>query len=261
MNEPILVTGGTGAIGRRVVPLLRAAGRDVRVLSRHGAPDSPGVVHVVGDTRRGEGLDAAFAGTSSVLHLAGGPKGDDIAAKHVVDAARRAGTEHLLLISVTGAGDVPVGYIRAKAAAERTVSESGVPFTILRAAQLHGLLLPVVAKLSGMRLAPRGVRLEPVDADAVAARLAELTLGAPAGRVADIAGPETLPFAELVGQYNAARGIHRRTVGVPLPGSLGRAYREGANLARGGADRSGGTWREFLAGALAPGPSETQVGR
>ena len=88
MHEPILVTGGTGAIGRRVVPLLRAAGRDVRVLSRHGAAHSPGVAHVIGDTRRGAGLDAAFAGASTVLHLAGGPRGDDVGARHVVDAAR-----------------------------------------------------------------------------------------------------------------------------------------------------------------------------
>jgi len=250
MTEPLLVTGGTGTIGRRVVPLLRGAGRDVRVLSRHGGADSAGVVNVIGDTRRGAGLDAAFEGTATVLHLAGGPKGDDVAARHVVDAALRAGTRHLVLISVTGAGEVPIGYVRAKDEAERIVRDSGVPFTILRAAQLHELLLPVAVKLSAMRLVPHYVRLEPVDGAAVAARLAELTLGAPAGRVADIVGPETLTFAELVAQYDAARGQRRRRIGIPVPGSLGRAYRDGANLARGSVDRAGGTWREFVTRAV-----------
>lgn len=249
MNEPILVTGGTGAIGRGVVSGLRGAGRTVRVLSRRGGPDSSGVENVVGDTVRGTGLDAAFAGTSTVVHLAGGPKGDDVGARRVVDAAQRAGTTHLLLISVIGAGDVPIGYVRAKAEAESIVSDSGVAFTILRAAQLHSLLLPVAAKLSGMRLAPRDVRLEPVDGEAVAARLAELALGAPAGRVADIAGPEVLTFAELIGRYNGVRGLRRRTLTVPVPGAIGRAYREGANLAEGAVDRVGRTWAQFLTAA------------
>jgi uncharacterized protein YbjT (DUF2867 family) len=249
MNEPILVTGGTGVIGRQVVVRLRRAGRTVRVLSRHGGPDSPGIENVVGDTVSGASLDAGFAGTSTVVHLAGGPKGDDIGARRVVEAAQRAGTTHLVLISVIGAGDVPIGYVRAKAEAERIVSESGVPSTILRAAQLHSLLLPVAAKLSAIRLAPREVRFEPVDGEAVAARLAELTLGAPAGRVADLAGPEVLTFAELIGQYNAVRGLRRRAVTMPLPGAPGRAYRQGANLAAGTADRVGGTWRQFLTSA------------
>ena len=252
MNQPILVTGGTGAIGGRVLPLLQEAARDVRVLSRRGGTDSAGIENVIGDTLHGTGLDAAFAGTSTVLHLAGGPKGDDIAASHVVAAAQRAGTEHLVLISVVGAGDVPIGYVRAKAEAERIVRESGVPFTILRAAQLHGLLLPVAAKLSSLRLTPRGVRLEPVDGDAVATRLAALTLGAPAGRVADITGPEVLTFAELVAQYNAVRGQSRRTIALPVPGALGHAYRSGANLAAGPVKRGGMTWREFLADAVKP---------
>ena len=252
MNQPILVTGGTGAIGRRVLPLLREGGRDVRVLSRRSRTDADGIEHVIGDTLHGVGLDAAFNGTSTVLHLAGGPKGDDIAACRVVEAAQRADIGHLVLISVIGAGDVPIGYVRAKAAAERVVRESGVPFTIIRAAQLHGLLLPVVAKLSSMRLAPRGVRLEPVDGDAVATRLAELALGTPAGRVADIAGPEILTVADMLVQFNAERGQSRRMIALPIPGAPGRAYRDGANLATGSVDRTGMTWREFLADAVEP---------
>ncbi|MET0297265.1 MAG: NAD(P)H-binding protein [Microbacterium sp.] len=245
MTETILVTGGTGDIGRRVVPLLQAAGCHVRVLTRRGGVDSPGVHHVVGDTRRGRGIDAAMEGVSVVLHLAGGAKGDDAAAGHVVSAAASAGVRHVVLISVIGAGSVPVGYLRMKAAAERTVAEAGIPYTILRVAQLHSLLLPIVEKMCRMPLvvAPRGVRLEPVDGDVVAARLAELALAAPRGRVPDLAGPEVLGFDELVREVLDVAGRRRRIVSLPLPGAVGRAYRAGANLATADFERRGSTWR------------------
>ena len=76
MNAPILVTGGTGTIGSRVVPLLRAAGKDIRILSRHPRESEPGIEHVVGDTVTGDGLAQAMSGVDTVLHLAGGAKGD-----------------------------------------------------------------------------------------------------------------------------------------------------------------------------------------
>jgi uncharacterized protein YbjT (DUF2867 family) len=248
MNAPILVTGGTGNIGRRVVPLLRAAGRDVRILSRHTRADEAGIQYLEGDTVAGAGLAEAFAGIETVLHLAGGAKGDDIAARHVAAAARSAGTRHLILISVIGAELMPIGYFRAKASAERTIAESGIPWTILRAAQLHEFVLPVVKLLAGMPLvpAPRGLRFEPVHGDEVAARLAELTLGAPAGLVPDIAGPEVLDVPQLVGTYNALRGRRRQTLPFRLPGAVGQAYRMGHNLAHEGALRGERGWEEFL---------------
>src|SRR5687767_6999751 len=100
MNAPILVTGGTGTIGSHVVPILREAGQDVRILSRHPRDDEAGIEHVEGDTIAGRGLAAALDGVDVVLHLAGGAKGDDIAAKHLADAAEAAGVRHLILISV-----------------------------------------------------------------------------------------------------------------------------------------------------------------
>lgn len=127
MTTPILVTGGTGNIGSRVVRRLRAAGQDVRILSRHPRANEPGIEHVPGDTVAGTGLAAALDGVDTVLHLAGGAKGDDIAALHLADAARAAGTGHLILISVVGAEAMPIGYFRAKARAEETLAGSGVP--------------------------------------------------------------------------------------------------------------------------------------
>jgi nucleoside-diphosphate-sugar epimerase len=75
VNAPILVTGGTGTIGKRVVPLLLAAGRNVRVLSRHPRANATGIEYVEGDTVAGHCLQAALEGVDTVLHLAGGAKG------------------------------------------------------------------------------------------------------------------------------------------------------------------------------------------
>lgn len=247
MNTPILVTGGTGTIGRRTVPLLHDAGRDVRILTRHPRASEPGVEHVAGDTVRGTGLDAALAGVATVLHLAGGAKGDDVAAQTLVAAAQRAGVRHLVLISVIGADRMPIGYFRMKAAAERTVEQSGIPFTILRVAQLHEFAVPIVKTLSNMRIAPRGLRFESVGVDDVAARLAELTLGDPAGRVADLAGPQVHEVAEMVRSFDSARGTSRRSLGIRIPGAVGRAYRAGDNLAGPSAVLGRTTWEEFLA--------------
>jgi uncharacterized protein YbjT (DUF2867 family) len=249
MNAPILVTGGTGTIGRRVVPLLRAAGRNVRILSRHPQQDEPGIQHVAGDTVAGMGLAEALAGVETVLHLAGGAKGDDSAARNLVAAARDAGVGHFILISVVGADRMPIGYFRAKAAAEQAIAEAAVPWTVLRAAQLHEFVLPVARGLARLPLTPipTGLRSESVHVDEVAARLAELTLGAPACRVPDIAGPEVLNVAELLATFTEFHGKRRPRINVRIPGAVGRAYRSGDNLADGSAQRGHRGWAEFLA--------------
>ncbi|MGY1999195.1 SDR family oxidoreductase [Streptomyces rochei] len=130
-GTPLLVTGGTGTLGRHVVPLLRAAGHEVRVLTRHPRPDADGVTHVTGDLLTGEGVEAAVAGAHTVLHLAGGPKGDDVATRALVGAARGADVRHLVYISVVGADRVPLAWLRTKLESERAVADSGIPWTAL----------------------------------------------------------------------------------------------------------------------------------
>ncbi|MHA7180313.1 SDR family oxidoreductase [Arthrobacter sp. MDB2-24] len=249
MNTPILVTGGTGTIGSRVVPILRTAGLNVRILSRHPRPGGSGIEHVGGDTVAGAGLRPALEGVHTVLHLAGGAKGDDVAARHLAGAARSAGARHLILISVVGADRMPIGYFRAKASSERTIAESGIPWTVVRVAQLHGFVLPVVKGLARMPLtpAPGGLRFEPVHVDEVAARLAELALAEPAGRVADIVGPDVLDIVQLLAAYSDFFGHRHPKLPIGIPGAIGRAYRAGENLAGPGAQRGVRTWAEFLA--------------
>jgi len=119
MTSPILLTGGTGTLGRLVVPRLRDAGCDVRVLSRRNHESGDGIEYVTGDLLKGEGIEPAVYGAEIILHLAGGPKGDDEATRNLVRVASRAGVQHLVYISVIGADRVPLGYFRSKLGAER----------------------------------------------------------------------------------------------------------------------------------------------
>ena len=256
-TTPILVTGGTGTLGRQVVDRLRAQGRTVRVLARHAPPSDDGLEFRAGDLATGEGIDAAFAGVETVLHLAGGPKGDDEKARHLVDAAGRAGIEHVVYISVVGADRIPIvsaidrgmfGYFGYKLAAERIIAESELPWTTLRATQFHDLMLKTVAGMAKMPIVPvpSGWRVQPIDSGDVADRLVELTLGDPAGLVPEIGGPRVYRIDELLHSYLDAIGKRRPTLRIPLPGAAFRATRAGANLTP---ERAVGrrTWEEFLA--------------
>jgi uncharacterized protein YbjT (DUF2867 family) len=180
MTSSILVTGGTGTLGRLVTPLLRGAGCNVRVLSRHRHEPGDGIEYVTGDLLKGEGIEPAVDEAEIIVHLAGGAKGDDEATRNLVRAASRTGAQHLVYISVIGADRVPLGYFRNKLGAERVVADSGLPWTTLRAAQFHDLVLTVMQAMAKLPVipVPGGLRVQSVDAGEVAARLVELTLQA-----------------------------------------------------------------------------------
>jgi uncharacterized protein YbjT (DUF2867 family) len=258
MAAAILITGGTGTLGRQVVPLLRDAGHQVRLLSRHDHEQQrDGIEYVTGDLRTGEGIAAAVDGADVIVHCAGARKGDDQTTGTLVRAAGAAGAPHLVYISVVGADRIPLvsaadrsmfGYFGMKLAAERVVAESGLPWTTLRATQFYDLVLTVAAALSKLPVIPAPARFafQPVDTGEVAARMAELALRPPAGLVPAIAGPRVYDVADLLRSYLAATRRRRLLVPVRLPGRAARAVRDGANLAP---DRAVGrrTWEEFLA--------------
>ncbi|WP_327355191.1 SDR family oxidoreductase [Streptomyces sp. NBC_01304] len=257
MTTTILVTGGTGTLGGHVLPLLTEAGCRVRVLSRNPRENKSGIEYVACDLLADDGgpdLDAALDGIEVVLHLAGGPKGDDVATRNLIAAAQRAGTvRHLVYISVIGADTVPLGYFKAKFDAERAIVDSGIPCTVLRAAQFHDLALKTVRAMAKLPVvpAPGGLRWQPVDSREVAARLVELTLGAPAGRVPDLAGPDVYALGDLARGYLGARGKRRPLLPVRMPGKVGKAYRSGVNLTLEGATVGTRTWEDFLAERVA----------
>ncbi len=270
-NGLIVVTGGTGGLGRRVVALLRDEGRKVRVLSRHPAGSQEEVEYVVGDLVTNQGVEEAISGAEIAVHCAGVGKikEDTAQAQNLVIAAQRSGVRHLVSISVVGAERIPVrsavdrsmfAYFASQRAKELVIEKSGLPWTNLRATQFHdGFILAMVRAMSKLPIVPlpAGTRFQPVDADEVANALVELALGAPAGQVPDIGGPKIYDSENLLRSYLAAIGKRRPILKIRMPGAAAAAIRAGANLAP---HRAVGrrTWEEFLATSV-PSPSVARV--
>lgn len=239
----ILVTGGTGTLGRALVEKFRGDGHAPRVLSR-----TAGEGRVVGDLRTGAGIDDAVRGADVIVHCATAPRGDADTTRTLVDAATRAGRPHLLYVSIVGIEAVPLGYYRSKLAAEEVVTGSALPWTIQRATQFHDLLATMFAAGSRTGVLPvlAATPFQPVDVTDVAARLAKLALEPAAGRVDDVGGPEVRDMADLGRAWLAATGKRRRVVGLRLPGGIARGYRSGAHTTPAHTDGTV-TFEQFLA--------------
>lgn len=260
--DPILVTGGTGTLGRPVVRRLRMAGHDVRVLTRGMPREDNGIRYVKGDLRSGEGVAAAVDGAATIIHCAGGHTGDEATTRELVTAAQRAGRPHLVFISVVGADRVHVhslidralfSYFDMKRKAEQLVSGSGLPWTILRASQFHDLVFNVADAMTRLPIVPypSGTPVQPVDVNDVAKRMVDLALALPAGFVPDLAGPRTYAFEDLLRSYMEATHRHRLLVPIRVPGRAARDAREGALISPHQADGTG-TWEAFVAAHVGP---------
>jgi uncharacterized protein YbjT (DUF2867 family) len=210
----IVVIGGTGLIGSKTVAILRRGGHDVVAAS----PQS-GV-----NTITGEGLKEVLAGAQVVIDLANSPSFEDKAVLeffetsegHLLPAEASAGVGHHVALSIVAIDRTDNGYFRAKAAQEKLIEASGVPYTIVRATQFMEFLRGIAdsaADGTTVRLPP--VLFQPIAADDVAANVAEAALAAPRNGVVEIAGPERAPFNEIVARYLKAVGDPRQVVGDP----------------------------------------------
>lgn len=231
----VLVTGGSGNLGGHVVQQLLDSGSDVRIASRRLEPSgwTSDAVWAAVDYRTRAGLAAALAGADVAVHCAGGSaKGEAETIAALLSSAKRAGLAHLVYISIVGVDKLPMGYYRAKLAAERALIASGIPWTILRATQFHDLAFTIVRTICRppIGVAPKGVSCQPVAVQEVAGRLAELATGPPAGRVPELGGPAIIPLTELARMYLRSADRKRRVVAVPMPGRLIRGLRAGYGL-------------------------------
>jgi uncharacterized protein YbjT (DUF2867 family) len=245
----VLVTGATGTLGRQFLPRLIAAGCGVRALSRRPRPARDfDVDWVVADLRSGGGLGAVLAGTDLVVHCASAPRGDETAARNLIDAARRAGSPHIVYVSIIGCDRIPLGYYQSKRACEQLLERSGLPVTILRATQFHDLIRRLFTAQRCMPglIVPSRTRFQPTDAGEVADHLIGAASDEPGGRLQDLGGPEVIDAVELARRYLRATRRRRAVASLRVPGEVGAALRAGANLAPEHADGRI-TFERFLA--------------
>jgi uncharacterized protein YbjT (DUF2867 family) len=211
----IVVIGGTGLIGSKVVEKLKQKGHEAIA----AAPNT-GV-----NTITGEGLKEAMAGAQVVIDLANSPSFEDKAAleffetsgRNLLAAEAAAGVRHHVALSIVGTDRTPGnGYFRAKVAQEKLIETSGTPYTIIRSTQFLEFLRGIAASSADgnmVRISP-GL-FQPIAADDVAAIVADVALAAPRSGIVEIAGPERAPFNEIVARYLKAVGDPREVVSDP----------------------------------------------
>jgi len=211
----IIVIGGTGLIGSKLVAILQQRGHDARAAS----PNS-GV-----NTMTGEGLDAALAGADIVVDVANSPSFADDAVmaffttsgRNLLAAAKAAGVKHHVALSVVGTDRLAEsGYFRGKIAQEALIRDAGLPYTIVHSTQFYEFLGGIVASsLDGdtIRLSP--AYIQAISSDDVALAMADYALGEPKNGVVEIAGPERVRLADLVQHYLASKDDPRKVVADP----------------------------------------------
>lgn len=228
----VLVTGGSGVLGSRVVTRLTAGGHAVRVLSRRERRHAEGVQSFRGELRSGDGLTAAVDGVDTIVHCASNPlwrtRATEVSGLRNLIAATADARPHLLYISIVGVDRIPYYYYRAKWEAEQLLSESSLPWTILRATQFHYLISKYA--VGPLLFAPKGSRVQLVDASEVADRLVELVKAGPNGRVADMGGPEILTVRDVARLRKEILGRRLWALEFPAVGRIARGFREGFNL-------------------------------
>jgi len=228
----IAVAGGTGLVGRQVVSLLGQAGHQPVVLAR-----SQGM-----DLTTGAGLDAALSGVDVVIDVSNVTtlsKKRSVgyfaaATGRLLAAGARNGVRHHLALSIVGIDRVGWGYYAGKLRQEELIAAGPVPWTVLRATQFHEFAEQLLARTPGPLVPVPRLRVQPVAAREVAARLVELALGPAAGNAAEIAGPEVHELVDLVRQVVRVDGRRRLVLGIPMPGASAGGLLPVGNYTRGG---------------------------
>ncbi len=201
----IVILGGTGLIGSKVVNLLRADGHEVV-----SASPSEGINSITG-----EGLTEALTGAQAVLDVTNSPSFEDKAVleffetstRNVLAAEAKTGVGHHVALSVVGSDRLPAsGYLRAKVAQEKLIKASSIPYTIVRATQFFEF----VGRIADSATNAQTVRLpsalcQPIFSDDLAANVAKIVVAEPVNGTIELAGPDAIPFDDVVRQYLAAK--------------------------------------------------------
>jgi uncharacterized protein YbjT (DUF2867 family) len=211
----IVVIGGTGLIGTKVVKRLTEQGHEALAASPNTGADA----------KTGRGLAEALARAEVVVDVSNSPSFEDAAVlaffensgRNLARAEREAAVRHHVALSVVGTDRLQEsGFFRAKLAQERLIKTSGIPYTIIRATQFFEFLGAITAAgAEDSRVRLPNASFQPIAAEDVAKAVADAALGAPVNDTIEIAGPERLPLSDLVARYLKATNDPREVIRDP----------------------------------------------
>lgn len=211
----IVVIGGTGILGSKVVQKLKDHGNDVVAASpRTGV-----------NTLTGEGLAEVLTGADVVVDVSNSPSFDDDPAMefftnstaNLEAAAKAAGIRHYVAVSIVGSDQLPQsGYLRAKVAQERLIEESQIPYSIVRATQFAEFTDAIAASMTvGDEVRVPDALIQPIAADDLAAEVARVAEGEPLGDIENIGGPEKISFEQMAREVLTRQGESKTVVVDP----------------------------------------------
>ncbi|OMC06659.1 SDR family oxidoreductase [Mycolicibacterium fortuitum] len=219
----ITVIGASGQIGSRVVRLLSEAGHDVVAAS----------LSTGANVLTGEGLVEALSGADALVDVVNSPSFDDgpvmdfftASSRNLVAAAKETGVGHYVALSIVGTDGLPdSGYMRAKVAQEKNITESGLPYSIVRATQFQEFAEAITASLVvGDEVRVPDARIQLISVDDVAAEVAKVAQAAPLDGIVNIGGPDKFSFADMARAVLAAQGDDKRVVVDPQAKYFGTA--------------------------------------
>ena len=251
----VVIIGGTGLIGSKVVHKLRDQGHEAVPAS----PDT-GVNTITGD-----GLAGALKNADVVVDVSNSPSFADDAVMHffqtstsnILAAEKTAGVRHHVALSVVGTDRLTEsGYMRAKIAQEKLIEQSGIPYSIVHATQFFEFMRSIADGATvgeTIRLAP--VLIQPTAAEDVATEVAKVAAAAPVNSIVEIAGPEQFRLNEIVGRYIAARGDTRSVIADPAARYYGALLRERTLVPGDGATIAETRFSDWLSNQFAGAPA------
>lgn len=242
----LVVIGGSGLIGRKLVEILNERGHEVI-----SASPSTGI-----NTLTGEGLNEAFAGADVVVDVSNSPSFENDAVlnffqtsqKNMAAAETKAGVKHHVALSIVGTDRLPDnGYFRAKVAQEELIRSSGIPYTIVRSTQFLEFLNGIADfSMKGDAAYLSTGAIQPIAAEEVSAALADFAESAPINGITEIAGPERFSLADLVRQFLAEKGDNRKVVADPAATYFGSILDDKSIVPLGEARLGKITFRQWL---------------
>jgi uncharacterized protein YbjT (DUF2867 family) len=228
----VLVTGGTGVLGREVVSRLLETGYTVRVMSRSPRRGTTNVEWAQAQMLTGEGLSEALQGVDVIVHAAADrnfAKTDVDMTRLLLEKAKAAGVGYFLYISIVATDKLSAAPARAKLACEALVRDSGIPYANLRFTQFYEAVDSMLHMFTRLPIgfSPLGWKMQPIDVGEAADQVVRVVGERPPGLLPDVAGPEVLTFKEMLREWQQARGSHKLVLHLPVPGKLSAATRKG----------------------------------
>ena len=248
----IVVIGGSGLIGTKVVAKLRDGGHEV-----NAASPATGV-----NTITGEGLAEAMTGTDIVIDLANSPSFEDKAVleffqtsgRNLLTAETTAGVKHQVALSIVGVDQMQnIGYMRAKIAQEEVIKQSSVPYTIIRSTQFFEFMGGIANKATvGNEVHLSDVLFQPIASDDVASFVAKYALEAPKNGIVQIAGPQRFTLHDIIGRYMKQTSDPRTVVPDGNPEYFGGEITHAALVPSGHAEPGAINFEKWLSNQLQP---------